>query len=250
MKLEHKVIGVSIAFGISFWFIDAVLDYVLFYDETFLDLVIRQISPVEIYIRLIVLVLFTVFGFVMAGVLASRRRLEEELQRLAISDSLTGIFNRRHFFEIAKREMERSKRYKHHLTIILFDIDRFKRVNDTYGHQTGDQVLQILSALWRENLREIDVIARYGGEEFIVLLPETNLESAQQVAERLRVKVAEQNVPVGKDYISFTISLGVASGDHGEHALDKVLSCADQALYTAKERGRNQTVIWNGSMQG
>ncbi|MFQ5615751.1 MAG: diguanylate cyclase [Anaerolineales bacterium] len=176
--------------------------------------------------------------------ITKRVQAEKKLRYLAITDSLTGIFNRRHFFELAERELERARRYNRLLSIILLDIDHFKWVNDTYGHATGDQALQALTTQCQESLRESDIFARYGGEEFVILLPETDLEQAQQVAERIRKEVADLSIHTAGNTVSITISLGVASLVDREMTLDKLLARADKALYASKEGGRNRVTIF------
>jgi len=170
-----------------------------------------------------------------------QKNAEEKLRTLAITDSLTRVFNRRHFFALAQTELDRSKRFMRDLSIILFDIDHFKTVNDSFGHLVGDQVLEMLASYCRSNLRSFDSIGRYGGEEFIILLPETNLNRAAQIAERLRKQALTIQVQTPKGTASITISLGVAGIQGGENvALDELISTADKALYQAKAEGRNQ----------
>ncbi len=167
-------------------------------------------------------------------------RLYEETRRLAITDGLTGLINRRHFLELAGREFERASRYGRPLSAIMLDIDRFKRVNDTHGHAVGDEVLQALAARFRENVRDIDLPARYGGEEFIALLPEVGLESARVAAERLRQSVAETPIGTAAGPLSVTVSLGVAFAAPDCPDLPTLLRLADEALYAAKKAGRNR----------
>ncbi len=177
--------------------------------------------------------------------ISQRVEVEEKLRQYAMTDSLTGIYNRRYFFEIASQEIERSKRYKHPLSVILFDIDRFKRVNDTHGHGTGDKVLRMICEECSKDLRENDIFARYGGEEFVILLPETSQEKAVYIANRMRKKIAELPFPVNGEHISITLSFGVASLQTVScFDLDEILLCADKALYAAKDQGRNCVVFW------
>ncbi|MCP4140616.1 MAG: diguanylate cyclase [Chloroflexi bacterium] len=179
-----------------------------------------------------------------------RVEAEEKLRRQAITDPLTGIFNRRYFFELSERELKRSKRYGHPLSVIIFDIDHFKRVNDTYGHAVGDQALCKLTNETRLALREIDVFARYGGEEFIILLPETRLKQAHLMAERIRMMcVGTAPLAVGSSVVSITLSFGVASLDDEELSLDDLILRADTALYEAKTTGRNRVAIWHPKME-
>lgn len=171
-------------------------------------------------------------------------RLFREIQQLAITDSLTGLYNRRHFFELGRREIVRAMRYRRELAMLMLDIDHFKDVNDTYGHATGDQVLRTVSARCRESLREIDLIGRYGGEEFVVLLPETTLDGGRFVAEQLKQRIA-MPVEVEDDTITVTASLGVVVLNKHSTSLESMLGYADSALYEAKKAGRNRVHVWN-----
>jgi two-component system, cell cycle response regulator len=183
----------------------------------------------------------------------SLRQSEELYRQLAITDPLTGIFNRRHFFQLANSELQRTCRYSHPLAVIMIDIDYFKRVNDTYGHAIGDQVLQELSSLISSALRSVDIFARYGGEEFIALLPETDLQAVSATAERLRRKVAESPFCNRQHHINITISIGVSALDLSVQlppsqlgTFDQLVNLADQALYEAKKGGRNRVCVRNG----
>lgn len=166
-------------------------------------------------------------------------RLFAELQRLAIIDDLTGLFNRRHFFEVARLEFERARRYQRSLSIIMMDIDHFKDVNDSLGHLVGDAVLQIVAERCKQNMRETDVIGRYGGEEFVLLMPETSADGANMVAERLRVAIGDTPITTHGETVRITISIGLAIlvGDCKD--LDQLIQMADAALYAAKRGGRN-----------
>jgi len=173
-----------------------------------------------------------------------RKHAENELKRLASVDFLTGLFNRRHFFEIANLEFVKSVRYNRPLSVVIFDVDLFKSVNDTYGHLVGDQALIHIGNLMREITRNPDVPARYGGEEFIILLPETDCASAKIFAERLRQLVKDSLILADKDSFHLTISLGVSGKDNkvSAESLDQLISQADQALYKAKNAGRNKVI--------
>ena len=165
--------------------------------------------------------------------------LFEKMSQLAIRDPLTGIFNRRHFIESAMIEFKRTKRNKRPFSIILIDIDHFKKVNDTFGHLTGDQVLQMVTKDCQDVLREGDVFGRYGGEEFAILLPETQLQESLEVAERVREVIEKNTVDYGSRQIKITASLGVAGWCEKCKSIESLLSLADQALYVAKAEGRN-----------
>jgi diguanylate cyclase (GGDEF)-like protein/PAS domain S-box-containing protein len=165
-----------------------------------------------------------------------------ELRRLATTDVLTGLSNRRHFMDLAKVEVERARRHGRPLTALMLDIDYFKRVNDTWGHPVGDEVIRAVAQASGNLVRKIDVVGRLGGEEFAVLLPETGLDGAMLVAERLRRDVGALRVLAGADQVVFTVSIGVAQLIPADSAPDMVLSRADAALYKAKTSGRNRVV--------
>jgi diguanylate cyclase (GGDEF)-like protein len=179
--------------------------------------------------------------------------LHETVQRQAVTDELTGLFNHRRFQEVISGEVERARRYGHELGLIMLDIDNFKQVNDTYGHLQGDLVLQEVARVLQKSSREIDEPARYGGEEMAVALPQTDLEGAYQFAERVRraVEDLELSVPTGDGALKVTASFGVASLATAEHAhKDALVAAADHALYEAKRAGKNRTVRANGAVAG
>ena len=167
-------------------------------------------------------------------------RLYERLRKTAITDGLTGVFNRRYFADQFARLCERAERDQHPIAIILFDVDHFKQLNDTLGHQAGDAALRELGAVLREGVRPSDFAARYGGEEFAVVLPETELTTAMHIAERLRQAIAYRWAASGLGHL--TVSAGVASAPaNGPHDPEQLLGTADRALYAAKSAGRNRT---------
>jgi len=165
------------------------------------------------------------------------------LERLATTDALTGVWNRRHIMELAAAEVSRARRYHRPLSVLVFDLDHFKRVNDTYGHAAGDRALRAVVARARGALRTTDCLGRCGGEEFLVLLPETAPEEARVVAERVRTAIAAG--PVDFDGHCFTVSasIGVAAWQDGEASVEQALRRADTALYDAKNAGRNRTAV-------
>jgi diguanylate cyclase (GGDEF)-like protein/PAS domain S-box-containing protein len=184
---------------------------------------------------------------ILAGQIATaleKVRMAAEVQRLAITDALTGLFNRRHFFATAQRELERARRHERPLSVIMLDLDHFKHVNDTYGHAAGDQTLKAVADYCSSHLRGTDVLGRYGGEEFVVLLPETTGPAACEAAERLRRGIEALAVPIAARTVKVTASLGVAALDPTHPTLDNLLDCADQALYEAKSAGRNEIRVW------
>ncbi len=166
-------------------------------------------------------------------------RLREQLREQAITDSLTGLFNRRHFTELAHKELARARRHRHPTSLLMLDIDHFKRVNDRFGHPVGDAVLRQLAELLRAVVRAEDTAARVGGEEFALLLPRTPLEAGQQLAERIRhaVRESENLLPGGE---RLTLSLGVVVSSEGSDKLDRLYAAADAQLYRAKQAGRDR----------
>jgi diguanylate cyclase (GGDEF)-like protein len=174
-----------------------------------------------------------------AAISIDNARLFEAVQQLAATDSLTGIFNRREFLKIAERDFNRSKRYNHDLSLLMIDIDDFKKVNDSYGHLVGDRVLVELASIFSTHLRVTDVFARYGGEEFIALLPETNLDNAFKIADRLCDLISKFPIRTQAGVVNVTVSIGVSSLDKANSLLE-LISYADFALYEAKNKGKNQ----------
>ena len=166
-------------------------------------------------------------------------QLHAEVQKQAITDTLTGVYNRRGLFELGRREVERAHRFHRPLAAMLLDIDLFKNINDEHGHLTGDRVLANFSGRCFQELRQIDLLGRYGGDEFVALLPETDLESARLVAERIRSIVEKAFFAYGTSPVSVTTSVGVAEMDEKCADLESLIACADQALYAAKQSGRN-----------
>ena len=162
------------------------------------------------------------------------------MHRQATIDPLTRIFNRRAFFDKVRQEVARTVRYKKKLAVLMLDIDHFKAINDSYGHQGGDEILQAFAEVAGKPLRASNFMGRIGGEEFAIVLPETDLQRAVKIAERIRSRVAEIVVPLGQQQVRFTVSIGVAELAFGEKDLMAALNRADQALYRAKAQGRNR----------
>ena len=165
------------------------------------------------------------------------KRLEEELRRLSTTDALTGLHNRRHMDYVLTSEHSRSRRTQAPFAVLMFDIDHFKKFNDTYGHEQGDRVLQAVAKTFRDSLRKYDTACRYGGEEFIGILPQTNMDGGTAVAERIRTDVENMLV----DGLKVTISIGVAAyPEIPVESTDLLVHAADKALYCSKEHGRNR----------
>lgn len=191
------------------------------------------------------LLLLAVIYRIILGLKRKIAEYQSKIQKMAITDELTGLFNRRHFFFRLQEEFERTKRYGAPLGCLMLDIDHFKNVNDTWGHHNGDRVLEGISSVLKEACRGSDVVARLGGEEFVVLLPETKAAGALAVAEKIRKSVAESCFPADSgETITVTVSLGVAAPEPetlaGFVAADHMVKLADEALYAAKAGGRNR----------
>lgn len=167
-------------------------------------------------------------------------RLYTQTRELSVTDELTGVFNRRHFSQVLQMEWKRVVRFKRDLSLLMIDVDFFKRYNDTYGHLKGDEVLKGIGSLLTTNLREVDTVARFGGEEFIVLLPDTDKRGAMAVAEKLRYMVQEKITHI-------TISVGVATFPDDVQEMEDLIDHADIALYEAKDKGRNRVLTYAGS---
>jgi diguanylate cyclase (GGDEF)-like protein len=173
------------------------------------------------------------------GISLERAKLFREVESLALTDPLTGLQNRRCLFELGRIEFSRSRRMQRPFCCMMVDLDHFKQINDIYGHPVGDQVLQEFAKCCKSSVREVDLIGRYGGEELVILLPETDRETALLVAERVRAKIAATPVVVSDHEIHVTASIGVAGKDENTLQLETLIARADQAMYIAKHRGRN-----------
>jgi len=174
--------------------------------------------------------------------ITDRKLLEFELMRLAATDPLTGLPNRRYFVNTANLEVERVSRFGAAASVVMIDVDRFKAVNDTYGHAGGDEALRRLAQVCKKPLRQIDVLARIGGEEFVLMLPGTDESGAVSVAEKLRHALCEAPVKEGQIQFSITASFGVAQIRADDNGVEESLGRADSALYAAKRAGRNRVM--------
>lgn len=171
--------------------------------------------------------------------ITQRKQLEEELVRFATEDALTGVFNRRRFFEYTEREIVRGGRFCEPMALLMLDIDNFKLINDTYGHDVGDEILKLMASTCKSTLRVVDVFGRIGGEEFAALLVNTDAHVGKIIAERVRSKIESLSYEAAPGTIHFTVSIGLVAFFGSKHALDYRLKQADVALYKAKRAGRN-----------
>ena len=204
------------------------------YDVGGIDYVIKPFRPKELLARV-------QREIAMQKLISDLKKSQEELKLLSITDPLTKLYNRRYFSEISIKLLELAKRQKQPLSLMILDIDKFKNINDTYGHDVGDEVIISLANLLKKIQRKSDVVCRFGGEEFVLLLPNTDYDDAKKVAEKIRKKVKKSEVLYGKNNsLKFTVSIGVAQVDTtNENSIEPALKRADNALYEAKKSGRN-----------
>jgi diguanylate cyclase (GGDEF)-like protein len=179
-----------------------------------------------------------------AAVAISRAQMVERLSWFATTDPLTGVPNRRYFYEIGARELERAQRYLRPFSVLMLDIDHFKSVNDRFGHSAGDRLLSSVVELCLSQLRKSDHMGRLGGEEFAFVLPETNAQAASAFADRLRACISRREFPGVDGPQQVTVSIGVAQLEPDVHSLELLISRADNALYQAKIQGRNRVEVY------
>jgi diguanylate cyclase (GGDEF)-like protein len=170
--------------------------------------------------------------------------LHEQMRKMSITDGLTGLFNHREFYQQLRRELERARRYRHTVSLLIIDVDDFKRFNDRFGHLAGDLALRKIADLLRHCARATDVVARYGGEEFAVILPESTASGALMLAERIKTEVAVHNfLPQVPGEVHLTVSIGIYTAEEGAVSEDQLVGYADQATYSAKDAGKNRVVV-------
>ncbi len=181
------------------------------------------------------------------GVAVNKRQRESantKLQELALRDGLTGLLNRRYWESCLEHEFARYQRYDNQVSLVMMDIDQFKKINDSFGHQAGEEVIRTAARLTEQLARETDFCGRYGGEEFAILLPDTSLEGAEQFAERLRESIERQQIEHQGTPLTFTVSVGVAGITPDIEKYQDLIERADKALYRSKAEGRNRTTVW------
>lgn len=184
----------------------------------------------------------------LAAKVLENAHLNERLKLLATTDGLTEVYNHRTFQEKLEEHFSIARRYKSQLSLILLDIDHFKRFNDTYGHQTGDDVLKLVSKTIKKTMRDVDITCRYGGEEFVIIMPQVNTEAAFTAAERLRKAIEAASFQFENQELKITISLGISTFPDGEQvSREDLIAQADAMLYKAKKAGRNQAMAWQKS---
>jgi len=179
-----------------------------------------------------------------AALALENAELHKRTEELSIIDDLTGAYNYRHFVRVLQEERKRAVRYQQPLSIIMTDIDWFKKLNDSYGHEVGNVVLAQLAGVIKQCVRDVDIFARYGGEEFVVILPQTPQAEASVIAERIRRRVADMVVDTrDAERLKITISIGISSYPENGKSAEELVSIADQALYRAKDSGKNLVCI-------
>lgn len=265
--MQNKITIFGVLLAIIFWLVNAFIDSIFSIEgTTYLESVFHP-SGEKLWMRTFVVLLFLIFSAYTERLLekihkmtielksyherlqqmlaelemenTERKHAVEELERLSETDPLTSVYNRRKFNDILASEVERSKRYSTGLSIIMCDIDHFKKINDQFGHDVGDNALKVFSSTINNNIREVDMFARWGGEEFMILMPNTNAEVAKAVAEKLRQIVEDTEI---KKVNTFTASFGVADLNQ-EDTAESLLKRVDEALYKAKNSGRNKVEI-------
>jgi diguanylate cyclase (GGDEF)-like protein len=170
--------------------------------------------------------------------------LHENLRKMSITDGLTGLFNHREFYQQLRRELERARRYRHTVSLLIIDVDDFKKFNDRFGHLAGDLALKKIADLLRYCARATDVVARYGGEEFAVILPESTSSGALMVAERIKTEIGIYDfLPQTPGEVHLTVSIGIYTAEEGAVTEDQLVSYADEAAYSAKNTGKNRVVV-------
>ncbi len=185
-----------------------------------------------------ILLLLGLIYFLMSRLIKKLDEARQTIEKIAITDQLTEVFNRRHIMSRFEEEFEKFKRLKKNVSCIMADIDNFKAVNDSYGHLVGDQVLKAISHRIRNTVRAYDILGRYGGEEFLIIMPDTSLEDARELAERIRTRVKEETV----NNATITLSLGVVCVEESDRSVDDIIRRADENLYKAKKGGKDRVV--------
>ena len=209
-----------------------------------------MLAPSMLHSLTFVMAMFLGIGWVIRFIILNSELLENELkdaqlqlQKMATTDFLTGIANRRLFQESGESEIQRARRYKSPLAVLMIDLDYFKKVNDNYGHATGDKALVTFVNNCKKYLRDVDIFGRLGGEEFAILLPETDINGGKILAERLCTVIAESDIEAEDKIFHITVSIGISELLSGEDKLDALLKRADDAMYEAKRNGRNRVAV-------
>lgn len=227
---------------VSLWAFYVVLDAVMWAIEPLQPISRSALLAVHLFNLSVVFAMFSYLSFFYLKIVNSAQR---KLRQMAATDPLTGLFNRRHMIDSAERELARFERNRHPIGVLLLDIDHFKTINDSHGHDVGDRVLVEVANSINSQLRSQDLIARWGGEEFLAVLPDTDLEQAQAIAERVRQVLMQQSWCFDGKPVAVTISVGISEFEEGDE-LKSAINRADKALYCCKNNGRNRVEVCSG----
>ncbi|WP_372867927.1 GGDEF domain-containing protein [Pseudomonas sp.] len=229
----------ALAALVSLWGFYVVLDVVMWTGEPLQPISRDALLAVHLFNLSVVFAMFSYLSFFYLKIVSSAQR---KLRKMAATDPLTGLLNRRHIIDLAERELARFQRNLHPIGLLLLDIDHFKSINDNHGHEIGDKVLVDVANCIKAVLRNHDLIARWGGEEFLAVLPDTNLEQARASAERVRQALMQQRWCFDGKTVALTISVGVSEFQEGDE-LKSAINRADKALYRCKDDGRNRVEV-------
>ncbi|HUE92214.1 diguanylate cyclase [Pseudomonas sp.] len=227
---------------VSLWAFYVVLDAVMWAIEPLQPISRSALLAVHLFNLSVVFAMFSYLSFFYLKIVNSAQR---KLRQMAATDPLTGLFNRRHMIDSAERELARFERNRHPIGVLLLDIDHFKTINDSHGHDVGDKVLVEVANSINSQLRTQDLIARWGGEEFLAVLPDTDLEQARAIAERVRQALMQQSWCFDGKPVAVTISVGISEFEEGDE-LKSPIKRADKALYRCKDNGRNRVEVCSG----
>lgn len=225
--------------AILLWMYYVALDVLMWYVEPLQPISSNALLAVHIFNLTVV---FGMFAYLALFYVITVTRAHKRLALMATTDSLTGLFNRRHMIALTEKELARHHRRPSNLTLMLMDVDHFKQINDSHGHDAGDRVLSTVSQLLTDSMREQDFIGRWGGEEFLAVLPETDLAQAQASAERIRQSIEAMAIACDGQHIRVTISIGITQY-RAEELLSNAIARADHALYSGKSAGRNRVEV-------
>jgi diguanylate cyclase (GGDEF)-like protein len=225
--------------------LDSIDDKVIAFESGGVDYIIKPFQQVEILARINTHITLRKKEQELEKALDEVTRQKKLLEKLSRTDDLTGLYNRRHLNAVLEREFNRSKRHNSELSCLLLDLDFFKNINDSYGHEFGDTVIQASAAIIQDSIRSSDFAFRFGGEEFLILLPQTETEGAVQAAEKIRQRMEVKKITNGNISVTVEVSIGVSSFcQHHPAVRNDLIAFADKALYTAKNNGRNQVRIY------